>query len=117
MKNNTMISIATARQLKKAGLQWTPAEHDFFAIPYNDLDEQVFVISDMSVLVEAMGNEMTITFNGTMEWALDHLVVGVRDGHASAVLPASIFHFGVHTIAEAKAHMAKAGIPVRHISS
>src|SRR5687768_9602314 len=76
MKNNTMISIATARQLKKAGLKWTPAEHDFFAIPYNELDEQVFVISDMSVLVEAMGNEMTITFNGTMEWALDHLVVG-----------------------------------------
>jgi cyclase len=48
---------------------------------------------------------------------LDHLVEGIRDGHASAVLAASIFHFGVYTIAEAKAHMAKAGIPVRHISS
>ena len=44
---------------------------------------------------------------------LDHLVEGVRDGHASAVLAASIFHFGAHTIAEAKAHMAEAGIPVR----
>ena len=44
---------------------------------------------------------------------LDHLVEGVRDGHASAVLAASIFHFGDHTIAEAKAHMARAGIPVR----
>ncbi|MGB0085342.1 MAG: imidazole glycerol phosphate synthase subunit HisF [Rhodomicrobiaceae bacterium] len=44
---------------------------------------------------------------------LDHLVEGVRDGHASAVLAASIFHFGDHTIAEAKAHMAAAGIPVR----
>ncbi|WP_417456413.1 imidazole glycerol phosphate synthase subunit HisF [Kordiimonas sp.] len=44
---------------------------------------------------------------------LDHLVEGVRDGHASAVLAASIFHFGDHTIAEAKAHMAKAGIAVR----
>ncbi|WP_417462621.1 imidazole glycerol phosphate synthase subunit HisF [Kordiimonas sp.] len=44
---------------------------------------------------------------------LDHLVEGVRDGHASAVLAASIFHFGDHTIAEAKAHMANAGIAVR----
>ena len=44
---------------------------------------------------------------------LDHLVDGVRDGHASAVLAASIFHFGEHTIGEAKAHMTKAGIPVR----
>ena len=44
---------------------------------------------------------------------LDHLVEGVRDGHASAVLAASIFHFGTYTIAEAKAHMAAAGIPVR----
>ena len=44
---------------------------------------------------------------------LDHLVEGVTEGHASAVLAASIFHFGTHTIAEAKAHMAAAGIPVR----
>ncbi len=44
---------------------------------------------------------------------LDHLVEGVTEGHASAVLAASIFHFGDHTIGEAKAHMAAAGIPVR----
>ena len=44
---------------------------------------------------------------------LDHLVEGVRDGHASAVLAASIFHFGDYTIGEAKAHMAEAGIPIR----
>ena len=44
---------------------------------------------------------------------LDHLVEGVRDGHATAVLAASIFHFGEHTIAEAKAHMRAAGIAVR----
>ena len=44
---------------------------------------------------------------------LDHLVEGIRDGHASAVLAASIFHFGDHTVGEAKAHMAKAGIPIR----
>jgi cyclase len=44
---------------------------------------------------------------------LDHLVEGITKGRASAVLAASIFHYGTYTIAEAKAHMAKAGIPVR----
>ncbi len=44
---------------------------------------------------------------------LDHMVEGVRDGGATAVLAASIFHFGTFTIAETKAHMAAAGIPVR----
>ncbi|MDV7200649.1 imidazole glycerol phosphate synthase subunit HisF [Rhodobacterales bacterium HKCCA1288] len=44
---------------------------------------------------------------------LDHLVEGVTIGKASAVLAASIFHFGTYTISEAKAHMAKAGIPMR----
>jgi cyclase len=44
---------------------------------------------------------------------LDHLVEGIRDGHATAVLAASIFHFGEFTIGEAKAYMAKAGIAVR----
>ena len=47
---------------------------------------------------------------------LAHMVEGIRDGHASAVLAASIFHFGTHTIAEAKAAMAAAGIPVRRVS-
>jgi cyclase len=44
---------------------------------------------------------------------LDHLVAGVCEGHASAVLAASIFHFGTYSIAEAKAHMAGAGIAMR----
>src|SRR5689334_12816692 len=44
---------------------------------------------------------------------LDHLVEGIRDGHATAVLAASIFHFGTFTISEAKAHMAERGIPMR----
>jgi cyclase len=45
--------------------------------------------------------------------SLDDLVDGIREGHATAVLAASIFHFGTHTIAEAKARLAAAGIPVR----
>jgi cyclase len=47
---------------------------------------------------------------------LDHLVEGVRDGHASAVLAASIFHFGHHSVAEAKRYMAEAGLPMRLIA-
>ncbi|WP_380873017.1 imidazole glycerol phosphate synthase subunit HisF [Sphingomonas sp. DBB INV C78] len=44
---------------------------------------------------------------------LDHLVAGVKEGHASAVLAASIFHFGQHSIAEARAALRAAGLPVR----
>jgi cyclase len=44
---------------------------------------------------------------------LDHLVEGIRDGHATAVLAASIFHFGEHSVREAKEHMARAGLPMR----
>jgi cyclase len=44
---------------------------------------------------------------------LEHLVEGIRDGHATAVLAASIFHFGTYRIAEVKTHLASAGIPVR----
>jgi cyclase len=44
---------------------------------------------------------------------LDDLVAGVRDGHASAVLAASIFHFGTYTIQQAKDHMAAAGLAMR----
>ena len=44
---------------------------------------------------------------------LDHLVEGVREGHAAALLAASIFHFGTYSIGEAKAHLAAHGVPVR----
>ncbi|MDQ8732662.1 imidazole glycerol phosphate synthase subunit HisF [Bradyrhizobium sp. LHD-71] len=44
---------------------------------------------------------------------LDHLVEGIRDGHATAVLAASIFHFGEHTVRAAKEHMLRAGLPMR----
>jgi cyclase len=44
---------------------------------------------------------------------LNHMVAGIRDGHATAVLAASIFHFGEHSVREAKTYMAKAGLPMR----
>lgn len=46
---------------------------------------------------------------------LDHMVEGVREGHASAVLAASIFHFGEFTIAQVKERMAEAGLPIRPV--
>jgi len=46
--------------------------------------------------------------------SLDHLVEGIRDGHATAVLAASIFHFGTYRIGEAKARLAACGVPVRY---
>jgi cyclase len=48
---------------------------------------------------------------------LQHMVEGLRDGHATAVLAASIFHFGSYSIAEAKAAIARAGLPVRPIEA
>src|SRR6195256_5848088 len=44
---------------------------------------------------------------------LDDMVAGIRDGHATAVLAASIFHFGEYTVRQAKDHMVKAGLPMR----
>jgi len=44
---------------------------------------------------------------------LEHLVEGIRDGHATAVLAASIFHFGEYSVSEAKQYMARAGLPMR----
>jgi len=44
---------------------------------------------------------------------LEYMVEGIRDGHATAVLAASIFHFGAHSVREAKSYMAKAGLPMR----
>ncbi len=65
-------------------------------------------------LTRAVSNAVTIPViaSGGVG-TLDHLVEGVTEGHASAVLAASIFHFGTYTIAEAKAHMKKAGVNVR----
>jgi hypothetical protein len=70
-----MLSLSTATKLKEAGLKWQPAEYDAFFIPFHDLDERVFIISDMSVIVEMMNDEQAITFNGTAEWALDYLIL------------------------------------------
>ena len=56
-------------------MSWTPAQNDFFAIPDRGLDDIIFVISDMTVLVEELRGQLSVTFHGAVEWALDHIVV------------------------------------------
>jgi len=69
-----------------------------------DIELTKVVAESVTVPVIASGGVGTI----------DHLVEGVRDGHAAAVLAASVFHFGTFTIGEAKQHMSDAGVAVRH---
>jgi hypothetical protein len=69
-----MISLATARQLKAAGLTWVPVLFDFFAIPDRNMDDKVFVISDMLVTVDLLQGLQVVSFQGASEWALDSLV-------------------------------------------
>jgi hypothetical protein len=69
-----MISLETARKLKQAGLVWKPALFDFFAIPDRDLDDRVFVIADMPVMIENLFGAQVVSFQGASEWALDSLV-------------------------------------------
>ncbi|MEV4349647.1 pilus assembly protein CpaE [Actinoplanes sp. NPDC049596] len=66
-----MIGVQLAGQLKEAGLTWKPALGDRFAIPDRDLDDEVFVLSNMTIEVHTMPEGQVIGFNGTTEWALD----------------------------------------------
>ncbi len=66
-----MISIETARLLRDAGLRWTPAAGDRFVVVDRGMDDDVFVLSDMTVEVHQLEHGQVIGFNGTTEWALD----------------------------------------------
>jgi hypothetical protein len=66
-----VIGVQLARQLKQAGLVWKPGSGDRFAIPDRDLDDEVFVLSNMTIEVHTMPEGRVIGFNGTTEWALD----------------------------------------------
>ena len=68
------MSRALATSLRDAGLVWSPAPGDRFVVPDRDLDDQVFVLSDMVIeAVQVPGGESILAFNGTTEWALDAL--------------------------------------------
>ena len=66
-----MIGVQLAQRLREAGLSWKPALGDRFAIPDRDLDDEVFVLSNMTIQVHNMPEGRVIGFNGTTEWALD----------------------------------------------
>jgi hypothetical protein len=71
MHTGPVITLELAQQLRDRGLEWSPAPGDRFALPDRDMDNQVFVISDMTVEVHDLPTGRIIGFNGTTEWALD----------------------------------------------
>jgi hypothetical protein len=66
-----VIDVQLAQQLKEAGLVWKPGPGDRFAIPDRDLDDDIFVLSNMTIEVYSLPEGRVIGFNGTTEWALD----------------------------------------------
>ena len=70
-----MIGIEVAQALKEAGLTWKPGSGDRFIIPDRDLDDQVFVLSNMTIEVYNVPEGRVIGFNGTTEWALDDVEI------------------------------------------
>ena len=71
-----MVTYDTARRLKEAGLVWVPHKGDRFIVPDRGLDEQVFAVNDMAVIVEMLKGSPAVSFHGTPEWALDYVWVG-----------------------------------------
>jgi hypothetical protein len=69
-----MVGLDVARALRDAGLRWSPAKGDRFLVPDRDLDDQVFVVSDMVIdVVDVPHGRRILAFNGTTEWALDNI--------------------------------------------
>jgi len=133
--------IVIAIDVKKASLEGAPDKWEIFThggreptgIDAIEFAKEVEALGAGEILLTSMDRDGTkqgfdLTLTRTISDAvtipviasggvgtLDHLVEGVRDGKASAVLAASVFHFGEFSIGEAKAFMAKAGVPVREI--
>ena len=107
-RNKTGIdAIEFAKKMQDSGageLLVTSMDRDGTQIGY-DIDLMSKISSKVNIPVIASGGVGT----------LDHMVEGVTIGRASAVLAASIFHFGIYSIAETKAYMAAAGIPIRSV--
>ncbi len=66
-----MISVELAKRLRAAGVRWEPAPGDRFVLPDRGIDDDVFVISHMTIDVHEFPTGRVIGFNGTVEWALD----------------------------------------------
>lgn len=68
-----MITVDLAARLRDAGLTWTPASGDRFVIPDHEFDDEVFVISEMTIEPHQLEHGGVVRFNGTTEWALDSI--------------------------------------------
>jgi len=68
-----MITTEMAVELARRGLPWKPASGDRFHVPDRDLDEEVFVVSGMSIEFSDLPSGTEMRFNGTVEWALDSI--------------------------------------------
>jgi hypothetical protein len=68
-----VITLELAERLRDAGLEWDPVAGDRFVVPERGIDDDVFVVSDMTVEVHDFPSGKVIGFNGTVEWALDSI--------------------------------------------
>jgi hypothetical protein len=68
-----VITHALALELARRGLPWKPSSGDRFYVPDRDLDDEVFVVSGMSIEVSDLPSGAEMRFNGTVEWALDSI--------------------------------------------
>ncbi|HZG91894.1 MAG TPA: hypothetical protein VEZ42_16905 [Pseudonocardia sp.] len=66
-----MLGVELAARLRAAGLAWTPAPGDRFVIADRDMDDEVFVVSELTIDVHEAPTGRLFRFNGTTEWALD----------------------------------------------
>jgi hypothetical protein len=71
-----VISTRLARRLRDGGVRWTPSSGDRFIVADRDMDEDVFVLADMTVDVQHRPSGQVIGFTGTTEWALDSIEQG-----------------------------------------
>ncbi|MFC5500782.1 pilus assembly protein CpaE [Lysinimonas soli] len=71
-----MISTALARELREAGLRWTPTSGDAFQIALPDFEGDQFTVSDMTIEAHDYPTGAVLGFNGTTEWALDSVALG-----------------------------------------
>ena len=69
-----MLPLSLALELKHAGLGWIPQLHDFFTIPGTELQDRIFVVSDMTIDIQKLFGHQMITFNGALEWSLDYVL-------------------------------------------
>ena len=70
-----MLDLALAQQLRAAGLSWEPAPGDRFVLPLPEMQEEIFILSNIVADVHRFESGNVIGFNGTTEWALDSVSV------------------------------------------